>query len=65
MDNANLSSQNQNNEPLQGNSFVTTDIPDPEVARKDLAHKRIFFVLLALIVIVLGLIIWEIIDLAI
>ena len=63
MDNANLSNQNQANQALPGNSFVTTDMPDPEKARQQLAHKRTFFVLLALIVVVVCLIAWEIIDL--
>ncbi len=63
MDNTNLNNQNQTEQALSDNSFVTTDMPDPEAARKQLAHKRIFFVLLGFIVVVAGLIAWEIIDL--
>ncbi len=63
MDNVNLTNQNQADQALPGNSFVTTDMPDPEKARKQLAHKRAFFVLLGLIVVVACLIAWEIIDL--
>ncbi len=64
MDNTNLSEQNKVDQALPGNSFVTTDMPDPEKARKRLAHKRIFFVLVGLIAVVTSLIVWEIIDLA-
>lgn len=64
MENANLGNQNQMNEAPKGNSFVTTDMPDPEESRKQLARKRTFFVLLALIFVVIGLLAWEIIDLA-
>ena len=63
MDKTNLPNQNQAEQALPGNSFVTTDMPDPEKARKQLANKRIFFVLLGLIVVVTALIAWEIIDL--
>lgn len=63
MDKTNLPNQNQAEQALSGNSFVTTDMPDPEKARKQLANKRIFFVLLGLIVVVTALIAWEIIDL--
>ncbi len=63
MDNANLTNQNQADQALPGNSFVTTDMPDPEKARKQLANKRVFFVLLGLIVVVASLIAWEIVDL--
>lgn len=48
----------------EGNSFVTTDLPDPEMERQFLARKRIFFVMLGLALLFVGLIIWEIVDLA-
>ncbi len=63
MDNANLTNQSQADQALPGNSFVTTDMPDPEKTRKQLANKRVFFVLLGLIVVVASLIAWEIVDL--
>ncbi len=64
MNNQTLNEENLKNPALEGNSFVTTDMPDPEESRKQLARKRIFYVALGLIVVVLGLITWEIIDLA-
>lgn len=64
MDNANPNIQNQLDQAQQGNAFITTDMPDPEEGRKQLARKRIFYVLFALIVVTIGLLTWEIIDLA-
>lgn len=42
---------------------TTSSLPDAEQARKHLAAKRCFIVILAAIVIVMGFILWEIIDL--
>lgn len=70
---ADINPQNQNISPIPGvpgqqsqpvgDSFITTDVPDPETARKAIAAKRAFFVVLALIFVVLGLLIWELVDL--
>lgn len=61
----NPNAQNSTTQPVapDGNSFVTTDLPDPEMERQFLARKRIFFVMLGLAALFTGLIIWEIVDL--
>lgn len=56
---------NQQPNAPQENSFASTDLPNPEEVRKFLVRKRLFYVLLAMIIIVIGLLIWEVIDLAI
>ena len=48
----------------EGNVFITTDLPDPEAERRNIASKRLFFVMLAVSVIIVGFIIWEIVELA-
>lgn len=40
----------------------TRPLPEPEAARKNLARKRVFYLLVVLSLIVVGLIIWEIVD---
>ena len=47
------------------NSFVTTDIPDPEKLRKATACMRAFYVALSLCLVLVGLLAWEIVDLVI
>ena len=46
-----------------GDSFITTDVPSAEDVRKAVAAKRVFFVVLGLIVVVIGLLVWELVDL--
>ena len=46
-----------------GDSFITTDVPSAEDVRKAVAAKRVFFVVLGLIVVVIGLLVWELADL--
>ena len=40
----------------------TRPLPEPEAARKNLARKRVFYLLVVLSVVVVGLIVWEVID---
>lgn len=55
---------NPNQTPEDGeNLFIDTrPLPEPEQARKNIAHKRIFFLLIALCVVVVGFIVWEVVD---
>ena len=46
-----------------GDSFITTDVSSAEDVRKAVAAKRVFFVVLGLIVVVIGLLVWELVDL--
>ena len=48
--------------PVEGNSFVTTDLPKEEEARKQTKNRRMFYVLLGLSFVFIALIVWEIID---
>jgi len=47
-----------------GNTFLTTDLPDPDAERKQIASKRLFIVVLAVCAIIVGFIVWEIVELA-
>ena len=47
----------------EGQMFIDTrPLPEPEAARKNLARKRVFYLLVVLSLIVVGLIIWEVVD---
>ena len=46
------------------NRFVTTDVPDVEEVQKNTRNMRIFFLILCILVVILGFIAWEIVDLA-
>lgn len=48
--------------PVEGNSFVTTDLPKEEETRKQTKNRRMFYVLLGLSFVFIALIVWEIID---
>lgn len=48
----------------QENSFVTTELPEEEKIRRNLAAKRMFYLVLSLILVCVGLLTWEIIELA-
>ncbi len=54
--------QQNPNSPL-GEEFVKEDLPEAEKQRKALAAKRSFWVVFGLIVVVVGLLIWEIVEL--
>ncbi len=45
------------------NSFVTTDLPDVEKARRNTANKRLLGLFIILSLVVVAFIVWEIIDL--
>ncbi len=49
--------------PIEGNSYVTTDVPDVEKMRIETRRRRVFFVILGIILIIIGFIVWEIVDL--
>ena len=51
--------------PIEGNSYVTTDVPDVEKIRIETKRRRFFFLAIGLILIILGFIVWEIVDLCI
>jgi hypothetical protein len=44
---------------------VTTDVPDVEKIRIETKRRRFFFLAIGLILIILGFIVWEIVDLCI
>lgn len=48
----------------EGNVFITTDLPDPEVERKHIASRRLFFVMLGVVIILIGFIVWEVVEIA-
>ncbi len=60
MDDLNLDTET--NPPVLENNYVTTDIPDPEKVKAATAAKRMFFVILSFIFVLLGILVWEIVD---
>lgn len=53
----------QTNASPLGDELVKEDLPETEKQRKALAAKRTFWVVFALIVVLVALIVWEIVEL--
>lgn len=57
-----MDEERRESEAVEENRFLTTDLPEEEKLRRNTARKRMFFLVLALILLEVGVIAWEIVE---
>lgn len=57
-----MDEERRENEAVEENRFLTTDLPEEEKLRRNTARKRMLFLVLALILLEVGVIAWEIVE---